>query len=169
MENIRNASDIIARMNESVDFYTSRINALKAIKRLTKKDGSNFAIASKNFEGDKSKQVYITITPRYDYTAKANGYRLSINYYDNRHRWQEDWIDFLNVDEAFEKIASHIASSNELKAKAESEREKSETIAKAAIAKLDEISKMLDDNGIEKHNTLRYAIGALIKDYEYRI
>lgn len=169
MENIRNANDIIARVNESIDFYASRINAFKAIKRLTKKDGSNFAIASKNFEGDKSKQVYITITSRYDYTAKANGYRLSINYYDNRHRWREDWIDFLNVDEAFNKIENTIATSNELKAKAESEREKSEAIANAAIAKLDEISKMLDENGIEKHNTLRYAIGALLKNYEYQI
>ena len=169
MENIRNASDIIARMNESIDFYTSRVNALKAIKRMTKKDGSNFAIASKNFEGDKSKQVYITITPRYDYTAKANGYRLNISYYDNRHRWQEDWIDFLNVDEAFSKINNAIAESNKRKAKAESERDKSEAIAKATIAKLDEISKMLDDNGIEKHNTLRYAIGALLKNYEYQI
>ena len=169
MENIRNANDVIARMNESIDFYASRINAFKAIKRLTKKDGSNFAIASKNFDGDKSKQVYITVNQRYDYASKANGYRLTVNYYDNRHKWNEDWIDFSNVDEAFEKIKNTIANDIDRKAKREAEKEKSESIANAAIAKLNEITAMLDANGIEKHDTLRYAIGALIKDYEFRI
>lgn len=163
MENIRNTADVIARIDESIDFYASRIKALESIKRLSKKDGSDFAVISKNFDGDKAAGVYVKVYAHYD------EYRLEFSYRNAKGRYSEDWIDFASVDNAFEKIEKLIAADHERMAAREYEKAKAETIANTVIRKLDEISAFLDEEGIEKRNTLRYAIGALIKDYEYRI
>lgn len=163
MENIRSTADVIARIDESIDFYASRIKALESIKRLSKKDGSDFAVISKNFDGDAAAGVYVRVHPQY------NEYRLDYSYRNAKGRYCEDWIDFSSVDNAFEKIEKLIANDHARMAAREYERAKAETIANTVIRKLDEISAFLDEEGIEKRDTLRYAIGALIKDYEYRI
>lgn len=163
MENIRNTADVIARLDESIDFYASRIKALESIKRLSKKDGSDFAVISKNFDGDKAAGVYIKVSPHYD------EYRLDFSYRNAKGRYVNDWIDSSSVDNAFEKIEKLITDDHERMAAREYEKAKAETIANTVIRKLDEISAFLDEEGIEKRNTLRYAIGTLIKDYEYRI
>lgn len=161
MENIRNKKDVLARLDESINFYADRIKAFKAIEICTKKDGGAFAVMSKNFKAEKP--VYINVAPHY------NEYRLTISYRTAAGRYTEDWIDFSSVKEAVEKIDNLIKGDEARKAAREIEKAKAETITDEVIAKLDEITALLDNAGIEKRNTLRYAIGALLVNRQYDI
>ena len=161
MERITNKADVIKRIDESINFYADRIKAFKAIEFCTKKDGGEFAVMSKNFAAEKP--VYIRIEPHYD------GYRLYISYRNIAGRYTEDWIDFNTVTEAKEKIENLIKGDTARMAARIEEKAKAVIITDEIIAKLDEISAILDNAGIEKRNTLRYAIGALLVSREYEI
>ena len=82
MERIYNKEDAKKRMQRSVNFYQIRIEAWENVERVTKKDGSDFAILSKNFKNCEFLTEYGSNKIRVHFHTNENGYEHDDIYLD---------------------------------------------------------------------------------------
>lgn len=158
MERIYNTQDAIKKMENSVKYYGCRIEAWEKVKRVYKKDGSNFKQFNKNFTNCKLVQEYGTN-------------KIYIYFRNERGAYDSDWIILYDIDlespeaveEAEKKINEHIE-----------DFKKWLEIAKkgaAAIAdQIEEINPLLDKiNNIlkdaDKNTNTGHTLKSYIKEY----
>lgn len=82
MSKYRNYEEIKANLEASVKYYDARVKAWQQVERVTKKDGSDFKVFSKNFNGAETGQYY----PIEDY---SNPY-LTVAFEDENGRYATD-------------------------------------------------------------------------------
>lgn len=153
---IRTAADIEQHIKESIAYYDTRINAWEAVRRLTKKDGSDFANFGKNFENAR-------ICAPYGLHNK-----LVVNFRDERGRYTEDYIDLAeSVSEQFEQIAETIERYQHWKEEAEKDLENAPALAEFTLAKIREIKAEFEKSGCRFGGSLYYSIGALLENSKY--
>lgn len=95
MERIYNKENAKKKMEKSVSYYQVRIEAWEKVKRVYKKDGSNFKVLSKNFEG---------CTFYNEYSLNKCG----INFYDPFEGYTCDWITYSPETETPDSIEKKI-------------------------------------------------------------
>lgn len=158
MERIYNTKDAIEKMEKSVKYYGCRIEAWEKVKRIYKKDGSNFKQFSKNFTNCK-------IVNEYGYN------KIYIYFINERGGYDSDWTTLYDIDlespeaveEAEKKIKSHIEG---YKKRLEMDKK-----GAAAIAdQIEEIKPYLDKiNNIvkdaDKNTNTGHTLKSYIKEY----
>ena len=155
MDNIRCSADVVSRCRESVNYYADRIAAWENVKRITKKDGSDFQAFNRNFSGG---------AVEYYYYKNA----FCVHFLDSARRYQTDDLDIADtVDGQFSAIAERIAKYKAWKAEAEKQLIIAEEAAAFVLSKINEIVSGIDEMGVDKQTTLRYALGALLQDNRY--
>lgn len=88
---IRNLEEVIERLDSYIKANEGRVEALKKIEFPTKKDGSEFAVFSKNFTNCRIES---------DVTMNPHNLKLSYYYNDGVRTFNEDWINlYLYIDE----------------------------------------------------------------------
>lgn len=154
MEMIRNSKEVVERVERSVAYYDCRIKAWQNVKRVYKKDGSDFANFNKNFTGGKVENQYGTE-------------HFYIHFRDENGRYMEDWIDAKETPaEQIEAINDQIRKYSEWKEAAEGELKHAAEIAEFALNKLREIKEELNKVSRES-GSLYYAICGLIETNAY--
>lgn len=187
MEKIRNFEDVMNELNKSENYYRCRIEAWKKVSRLSKKDGSDFATLSKNFEGAKicmpyylnsvsDRQIEICFTDE-------NG-RFATDYFKiwrkakdgqeltgrNTYKpWSETWYE-MNTEEIFEEINATIEKYQTwLDSIIEQKK-----VAKKTFSKLEKMVKeaktLVDDvNDKEGSSTLHFALRSYVENFYWAI
>lgn len=155
MEMIRNSKEVVERIERSVAYYDCRVKAWQNVKRVYKKDGSDFANFNKNFTGGKVEDHY-------------GSSKFYIHFRDEDGRYMEDWIDAKETPaEQMEAIDDQIRKYSEWKEAAEEELPHAAEIAEFTLNKLREIKEELNKIGYRESGSLYYAICGLIETNAY--
>jgi len=153
---IRTAADVEQRIKGSIAYYDTRINAWKAVKRLTKKDGSDFANFGKNFENARI------------YAPYGLHNKLVINFRDENGRYTENYIELAeSVSEQFEQINETIGRYQRWKEEAEKDLENAFALAEFTLTKIREIKAEFEKSGCSFDGDLYFSIGALLENSKY--
>lgn len=186
-----NVNDIILKLENYKKRNEEKKQAWEKVKRLYKKDGSEFAIKQKNIDGasfgkynpnEDWMHPYLTVyyycgsryeeesIPMYLYidTMKKDDSRL-----ENKDQIKEDsccWVRstyLFNIDECFEAIQEHIKFLNSKIEDYEKQLAIVEEITQKADSIINQANELLKDERLSDgyyHNTLGYAIRDYIKD-----
>lgn len=158
MDRITSIADAKAKMEKSVKFYASRIEAWKKVTRLYKKDGGNFSVLSKNFSGC-------------SFVNRFTINRVEVTFRDENGAWTTDdiTIDANCYEEAAdtpEKIADKIEmliyKYEKWKAIDEKGLAEIEAQINAILPALEGIKKAIEE---AKETNTHYTIQAYIKEY----
>lgn len=181
MSKYRNYEEIKARLEENVKYYDARIKAWQQVERATKKDGSDFKVFSKNFNGAETGKYY----PIEDY---SNPY-LTVAFEDENGRYTTDQmslkadkhlteqanipehnderevrysygypVEILTVEETWTAIQNLIQKYKHWKAEAERELAESKAHFEKIDALLDEVNNTLKEiSPGDLSSTARYA------------
>lgn len=110
MSNYRNLEDIKNELTKRLNDSRKNLALWQGVKRLTKKDGGNFAILNKNIEGAKVEQQYSSLYLKAATYYLPEAERKTIPY----HTWVNDeiYIGYMDTEltpeTVFEKIAGRI-------------------------------------------------------------
>ena len=102
MSRIYELQDAKNKLQNSVDYYAVRIAAWQSVKRLTKKDGGNFAILSKNFDGARFVSCYGSPYLRVSFKDERGAYN-----YDDICLNENVYLHFPAADDP-DKVAARI-------------------------------------------------------------
>lgn len=122
--------EITQKLERILNDYKAKLKGWQNVKRLTKKDGSDFAVKSKNIDGAKFGQYthieselhpYLTITYKDNYTWKQDSLQMYINVRDmekddirrnNTDKIKKDGFHYdvyiYDINECFEAINNYI-------------------------------------------------------------
>lgn len=189
-----NREDIINKINSNIIDTKSRIETWRKVKRLTKKDGSDFAIKSKNIDGAKfgfysyvedSTHPYLTIYYRCNGASKEEHLEM-FEYIDDMQKTNDVRLEnkdqiipksgisrgiyIYSIDECFQAIERYILKlENNLK-DYKKQLDNADFYINKADKIINDIKSLINEDGLKKgpyKNTLGYAIEDYIKSKIY--
>lgn len=153
MERITNIMDAKKKMQASVEYYQTRIEAWEKVKRVYKKDGGNFASLARNFENAK-------IIDEYPF-----GKRIFVYFQSKKSGYENDYITIKGetpegVQEQITALINNYKKWLEIDTRGLAEIE---TQINNIMPALDEIKKQIE-KAKEETNT-HYTLRSFIKSY----
>lgn len=153
MDRITSIAEAKAKMQKSVDYYASRIEAWKKVERLYKKDGKPFTVLSKNFKGA------TFVKKSYYYNQEE----LTV-YFKDAYGYQNDYINVYTEkdtpDTIEQAIKNQIANYEAWKEKDEKGLADIERQLEAIKPLLDELNKAINE---AKETNTNYTMQGYIK------
>lgn len=169
MSNYRDLEDIKKELTRRLNEARNKLALWQSVKRLTKKDGGDFATLNKNFDGARVEQQYSSV-----YLKAATYYLTESERKQIPHiAWtsEEIYIGYMDdeytPDKVFEKIAGRIEQLKNHIAEYENELAALEDIFKKYDAKLAEFYQELktDCERFRDDPKYRSTIENMIEDY----
>lgn len=149
-------SEIKNRYYDSAKTYQNGIIAWQNVKRVTKKDGTNFANFSKNFVNAEIKQDYNWCRPS-----------LKVSFCQGNGTWTYDTIEIEEndtVDNVFEKINNRVKLFNGYIVENERKARNVEYVFNEVDRTMAELTKFGKENGFSSYEICNY-----IKDNYWRL
>lgn len=185
MTNIRRYEEVKESIQNSINFYEARIKAWENVSFPTKKDGTQFKVLSKNFEGAKIGvyypvedygNPYLTVCGEEKHGNNTRYFSDHMEIYMSRyndrlplHNPEREIrtsygveVEILTVDEIKAEIEALIDRYKKYKLEAERQLEISEEVFSVISAKISEIKDIFSKYDIE-HETLGYAMEKYIE------
>lgn len=151
-----NINEIENKYRDNVKTYQNAIKAWQNVKRVTKKDGGNFANFGKNFVNAEIKQDYYWCRPS-----------LKVDYCQESGRWTYDTIEIEEndtVENVFEKINNRVKMFNGCIAENERKARNVEHVFNEVDRTMVELTKFGKENGFDSYEICNY-----IKDNCWRL
>ena len=182
--------EIIKNLENELKDYQAKLVGWQNVKRLTKKDGSNFAIKGKNFDGAKFGQYsfvedemhpYLTITYKDNYTWRQDNLQMYIyldelKKDDTRLNNKEQIYNagsiirstyIYNIEECFQAIQKYIKFLEEKITDYENQIKNANKYIEKADNVIKQIKELINSKDLKcdfHNNSLGYAIQKYIKD-----
>ena len=185
----KNLEQIKEELKKSIEEYEAKIAAWENVKRVTKKDGSNFSTLSKNFENAKIEVVSYSI--RNEKQIRVCGRTKSGNFFEDyfsivpcvnnvkfevapERQIKESFLTpyfYMTVEEIEETIKTRIATYKEYIENYEEQLKIADQFYVLIQNELDKISEILNavsDKRSTKNLSLRYALEHKVKEHYFR-
>ena len=159
MERIYNVDDAKERLTRRLDYYTARIEAWEKVARVSKKDGGDFAIISKNFTNCTFKTEYSSNYVVVHFKSKFEGYTSDeINISGNAYG--------VEACDTADKIEKRIADKIEIyKGYIKATQKGLETIGEQMEAIKPELDALKQAIAKANETDCKYILGSYIKEY----
>lgn len=177
MSNYRDLEDIKKELTRRLNEARNKLALWQSVKRLTKKDGGDFATLNKNFDGARVEQQYSSFYLKAATYYLTESERKQIPHiawtYEELYISNSEYNE-LTPDKVFEKIAGRIEQLKNHITEYENELAALEDIFKKYVAKLAEFYQELKTdcerfrNDPEYKSTIEYMIEDYAKGYYVR-
>lgn len=174
MDKIRRFEDVTAKISNSISYHEALLIAWQDVKRVSKKNGENFAILSKNFEGCEIKTPYYSSSfsdkKVFVYTRNGSEYiddyfdAVKLEVVDGRKMYVE-----LTADEIADHIADRIRTHSDYIAGLKRQLETANTYFTAVKEHTEALKNILKDergeNGV--NSSLYFALVDYIENFRW--